>query len=193
MNKQSGRARPLPREDRRAAILDAVVPLLIENGAAVTTAEMAAAAGIAEGTIFRAFPDKASLLHAAIGRTLDPRPIEAVLAGIDPDSDLETQLVAAADILARQFEGTTALIGMLRSIPHHDKPHAKAHRLAKESMAAVVEMLTELMEPHRGRLRVEPAQAAVLLRGLLFTNQMHVAGVHWLVPREEYLGHSTTT
>ena len=59
---QKARARPLSPEDRRAAILDAVVPLLIDHGAAVTTAEMAEAAGIAEGTIFRVFPDKASLL-----------------------------------------------------------------------------------------------------------------------------------
>ena len=76
MNSQKARARPLSPEDRRAAILDAVIPLLIDHGAAVTTAEMAEAAGIAEGTIFRVFPDKASLLHAAIERSLDPSSVE---------------------------------------------------------------------------------------------------------------------
>jgi AcrR family transcriptional regulator len=155
---------------RRAAILDAVVPLLIENGAAVTTAEMAAAAGIAEGTIFRVFPDKASLLHAAIQRTLDPEPIVAELAQIAPNPDLAAQLVGATSILERRFEGISALIGMLRSIPHDDKPHADVHRIAKESMAAIVEMLTQLLEPHRSRILIEPSQAAALLRGLIFTN-----------------------
>ena len=164
------RARPLSPEDRRAAILDAVIPLLIDRGAAVTTAEMAAAAGIAEGTIFRVFPDKASLLHAAIECTLDPSPFDAELSAIDPALPLADQLEAAADILAGQFEGMTALIGMLRSIPHDDQPHAEMHRTASKAMAAVIDSLTRLLEPHRDRLSVEPSQAAVFLRGLVFTN-----------------------
>ena len=45
-------------EDRRAAIVEAALPLLIEHGANVTTSQIAAAAGIAEGTVFRAFGDK---------------------------------------------------------------------------------------------------------------------------------------
>src|SRR5210317_2077536 len=92
---QKARARPLSPEDRRAAILDAVVPLLIDHGAAVTTAEMAEAAGIAEGTIFRVFPDKASLLHAAVERTLDPSPVDAELSAIDPALPLADRLEAA--------------------------------------------------------------------------------------------------
>ena len=46
-------------EDRRKAILEALIPLLVEQGGDVTTKEIAEAAGIAEGTIFRVFPDKA--------------------------------------------------------------------------------------------------------------------------------------
>jgi AcrR family transcriptional regulator len=170
VNSPKTRARPLSPEDRRAAILDAVIPLLIERGAAVTTAEMAEAAGIAEGTIFRVFPDKASLLHAAVERTLDPSPFDADLSAIDPALPLADRLEAAADILAGRFEGMTALIGMLRSIPHDDQPHVEMHRTATESMAAVIDSLTRLLEPHRDRLNVEPSRAAVFLRGLVFTN-----------------------
>ena len=150
--------------------MDAVIPLLIDRGAAVTTSEIADAAGIAEGTIFRVFPDKASLLHAAIERTLDPSPVDAELSAIDPAMPLAGRLVAAADILTGQFEGMTALIGMLRSIPHDNQPHAEMHRIAAEAMAAVIDSLTRLLEPHRDRLSVEPSQAAVFLRGLIFTN-----------------------
>ena len=167
---QKARARPLSPEDRRAAILDAVVPLLIDHGAAVTTAEMAEAAGIAEGTIFRVFPDKASLLHAAVERTLDPSPVDAELSAIDPALPLADRLEAAADILAGQFEGMTALIGMLRSIPHDDQPHAEMHRTAKLSMAKVIDSLARLLEPDRDRLNVEPSQAALFIRGLVFIN-----------------------
>lgn len=166
---QKARARPLSPEDRRAAILDAVVPLLIDHGAAVTTAEMAEAAGIAEGTIFRVFPDKASLLHAAVERTLDPSPVDAELSAIDPALPLADRLEAAADILAGQFEGMTALIGMLRS-PHDDQPHAEMHRTAKLSMAKVIDSLARLLEPDRDRLNVEPSQAALFIRGLVFIN-----------------------
>ena len=57
------RAAPMAADDRRQAIVDAVVPLLLEQGGDVTTRQIAEAAGIAEGTIFRVFPDKAALLR----------------------------------------------------------------------------------------------------------------------------------
>ena len=41
---------PLAPEDRRTAILAALIPLLVERGGDVTTKEIAQAAGIAEGT-----------------------------------------------------------------------------------------------------------------------------------------------
>jgi AcrR family transcriptional regulator len=170
MPTKARRAKPLSPDQRRTAILDAVVPLLIERGAAVTTAEMAAAAGIAEGTIFRVFPDKVALMHAAIATTMDPEPIQRALGAVDASAPFDVQLTEAAGILATRYEKTAALIAMARSMPEHGKPSADAHRIAKDAMAAVAATLTELFEPHRERLRIEPAQAAILLRGLVFTN-----------------------
>ena len=54
------RATALPPSERRAEIVAATLPLLLAHGAAVTTRQIAEAAGIAEGTIFRVFPDKES-------------------------------------------------------------------------------------------------------------------------------------
>ena len=167
---KTGRAKPLSPEERRTAILDAVIPLLVERGAAVTTAEMAAAAGIAEGTIFRVFPDKNALLHAAIGKTLDPQPIVTAFEAIDPATPLQDQLTRAATILAARYEKTTALIGMARSMPDHGKPSPEAHRIAHDAMAAVATALTELLDRQQNRLRVPPEQAAIMLRGLIFAN-----------------------
>jgi AcrR family transcriptional regulator len=181
MTTKTGRAKPLSPEERRTAILDAVVPLLVERGAAVTTAEMAQAAGIAEGTIFRVFPDKNALLHAAIGKTLDPEPILTALDAIDPDSPLEDQLTAAAGILAARYEKTTALIGMARSMPDHGKPSPEAHRIAKDAMAAVATALTQLLTRHKDQLTVAPEQAAILLRGLIFSN------AHQMLSAEQHM------
>ena len=54
----SKRAAALPPDERRSMIVAATLPLLLEHGDRVTTRQIAEAAGIAEGTIFRAFADK---------------------------------------------------------------------------------------------------------------------------------------
>src|SRR5687768_2663903 len=78
------RASALPADERRAAIVAATLPLLVEHGAAVTTRQIAEAAGIAEGTIFRVFPHKDELIDAALETAFDHAPLEAALQAIDP-------------------------------------------------------------------------------------------------------------
>ncbi len=141
--------------------------------------------GIAEGTIFRVFPDKNALLHAAISKTFDPEPIVAALDAVDSDAPLHQQLTEAATILAARYEKTTALIGMARSMPDHGKPSPEAHRIAKNAMAEVATALSQLTERHRDRLNVDPTQAAILLRGLIFSNTHQLLhGDHHLTPEQ---------
>jgi AcrR family transcriptional regulator len=47
-------------------IAEAAVPLFLEHGSAVTTRQLAENLGIAEGTLFRAFGDKETLVRAVV-------------------------------------------------------------------------------------------------------------------------------
>lgn len=97
------RARPLSPEERREAILDAVLPLLRDRGRDVTSRELAEASGVAEGTIFRAFGDKDSLLEAGIIKLLEPEAFHAELRRIPLDTPFEDKLTCVIDALRVRF------------------------------------------------------------------------------------------
>src|SRR5438105_13371464 len=102
MATKSKRAPALAPDDRRAMIVAATLPLLLEHGDRVTSRQIAEAAGIAEGTIFRAFADKDEVIAAAIEAALDAAPLEAALGAISPALPFEDTLVAAIVILQQR-------------------------------------------------------------------------------------------
>lgn len=158
------RAAALPPEERRAAIIDATLPLLLEHGSGVTTRQIAEAAGIAEGTIFRVFADKDELVGAVVERAFDPTAVTGALLGVDRALPFEERLAAAVSILQQRvaviWQVMTA-VGMVR-LPDGHEPTAK-RRDAPEMLA-----LAALIEPERGRLRRDPIETARLLRSMTF-------------------------
>jgi AcrR family transcriptional regulator len=159
-------------DDRRRAIVEAVIPLLVERGAAATTRQMAEAAGIAEGTIFRVFPDKCALIYEAARVSVDPGPVQELLSEIDPHTPLETQLAEAARILLDRFDTVVALLTVLRTLPH---PAIAEHApgpppFVTVANAAINQSLARIFERHRDQLRLEPARAVAAFRGLLLAN-----------------------
>ena len=155
------RAAPLPPDERRAAIVAATIPLLRLHGAAVTTSQIALAAGLAEGTLFRVFPDKESLIAAAVQSACDPAPTEHALASIERSLAMRDQLIAAVEILQRRVEQIWNLLSVLGlAMPPKPPPRTLD--------ATLTGMLAKLFEPFRAELRCEPLEAARLLRAMTF-------------------------
>jgi AcrR family transcriptional regulator len=153
-------------EDRRAALVDATVPLLYEHGLDVSTKQIAAAAGVAEGTIFGVFKDKDSLIVAALVQALDPQPTLDALAAIDRRLDLRARLTAAAELIQYRFTENARLMSAARTMAlHADRQHDAAARMARsrERLQAAV---AEVIEPDAAALKRSPAATARLL--LLF-------------------------
>jgi AcrR family transcriptional regulator len=171
MHAVSTRAAALPADQRRAAIIAAALPLLLERGANVSTRQIAEAAGIAEGTIFRVFPDKFALIHEAVKASLDPALVSKALSEIYPLAPIDVQITEAARIIVDYFERVIALFTAVRNMPTKD-----SHRVpgpppyVAEANAVINESLTELFERHRENLRIEPARAASAFRALIFAN-----------------------
>lgn len=165
------RARPLAPEDRRDAILDAVVPLLREKGRDVPSRELADAAGVAEGTLFRAFGDKESLIAAAVERIFDPAPLWASLHAIDADLALEDKLRAVIERMRAHFRDVvSAVIALgLRERPAHGPAHRERH-IAEE--AHLVRILEDLLAPDADRLAVPVTTVAEFVRLTAFASSM---------------------
>lgn len=150
-------------EDRRTAIVAAAVPLFLEGGVAVTTREIAHAAGIAEGTIFRAFVDKGELVEAVIAAALDPAPAEKALAAIDLDLPLAERLTAAVDILRERVVTYAKVMAVAEAI--RPGPMGKGPKPPERHPR-----LEALLAPDADRLRSTPVEGARLLRGLTVTS-----------------------
>lgn len=177
------RAAPLPPDERRAAILAATVPLLRERGADVSTRELAEAAGVAEGTLFRVFADKRALLRAALAEATDPEPLERELARVDLTLPLEQRVRAVVQIVSARMDGVMRLAGALHDLAlespgrgnGHGRGHGPAHRTSTdpgERDARFLAAIARVLEPDRDELRVTPLQAAGLVRGVLLGDRM---------------------
>ncbi|GAB3654826.1 TetR/AcrR family transcriptional regulator [Nocardioides korecus] len=172
------RAASLSREDRRQAILDTLVPLLVERGGEVSTKEVAAAAGVAEGTIFRVFPDKRSLMLAAAEEAVDPaHGQERLDEALRDVVGLRARVVVATGQVLERMHLTMAVMAAVR--PHLVALHEEHHRGAGTSprwgpppflvraQEALDRRLAGLFEPHRDQLSVPPEVAALALRSLV--------------------------
>lgn len=143
-------------EARREMIVDAALPLVLEYGERVTTRQIADAAGIAEGTIFRAFDDKDDLIVAVVAKAIDAGPLEAELHKIDVTQSLEKCLDAAVAAIQLRVIDVWRLLSAVGPRFHDTSSSPKPP----------LQGLVRLFEAHRERLGVKPTEAAKRLRAV---------------------------
>jgi AcrR family transcriptional regulator len=160
VNVDRGRARPLSVEDRQAMIIDATIPLLLEYGRGVTSKQIAEAAGIAEGTIFRAFGDKETLVQAAIEKYLDPEPLRDALRAIEPSLPLEHKVRAILYLLRERFQSVMRIMATIGP-ERPPVPQVRHH---------FVEIIEQILAPELDRLNWPAERVAYILRLISFSS-----------------------
>lgn len=173
---RTGRARPLAAEDRRASIIDAVIPLLIQHGRDVTTRQIADAAGVAEGTIFRAFADKDEIIESAVAKFLDPEPVNARIRAIDPELTLEQKV---NDILFILRSRMTGVMGIMHAVGMTGRPPLRANR---ETYYGLIE---EVLLPDLESLKVSTPRIAQFMRLIAFSSVIPQFNEEQSIPTDE--------
>lgn len=157
-------------EARRASIIAATLPLLRAYGKEVTTAQIAMAAGVAEGTLFRVFPDKEALITAAMHSAFDSAPTERALRGIDRTRGLREKLIEAVEILSARVEKIWQLMAVLAvTIPVGTPRKPEERSPPGMSDEGIRDAMLALFEGHEAELRVTPYFAMRALRAYAFS------------------------
>lgn len=167
-------------EDRQEAIALATIPLLAEHGTHVTTGQIAKAAGIAEGTIFRVFKDKQELLDFCVLRAFRTRELVERIDAISVDKPLTGRLIEAMTMIDEMAARLGALMHTLGATGYRpNEDHKKDDASGKDAKPPMMDefertttAISALLSSGQEQLRLPADRAAGYLMGLTFMTRM---------------------
>ena len=148
------RARPLPPAERRASLIAATRQLILDHGPDVTTRQVAEAAKVAEGTLFRVFPTRRDLIAATIADHLSSERLADIFAAAPTtttvDETTEVCLSTAADYV------TT--FGRFIPRPHRggdqDEIRFRIMELWEARVCDIANWIRDRLAPHEAELNI---------------------------------------
>ncbi len=164
--------------DRRATIVEVALPLLQEHGAGLTTKQVAEAAGIAEGTLFRAFGTKDELVHACATAVFDTKDVVERLRAVDRGQSLDDRLAEGVGIMLEHVGRIIGLMSTLHAagVAPLRHPEGEAPRRPRMSDPEVDAAFVELVGADADRLRLDPGDVVTVL------GQLTLASAHPMFP-----------
>ena len=146
-------------------IIDAMIPLLLKHGANVTSRQIAEEIGIAEGTIFRAFGDKETLIRSAVEKYFDPQPMRREMAAIDRQQPLRDKVAAVIRILQTRFAGVFSMIAALGQ-------NGRPEFVGKSSRVEYSNIIADLFQPDLEALNLPLDRVGPFLRLVAFSTSL---------------------
>ena len=158
-------------DDRRAAIIASTVPLLRDKGRAVSTKEIARAAGVAEGTIFRVFESKDELVEACVHDAFQTEVLVARLLEIDDALPLRERLAAAVSTMQGYLRDIFSLMSVLQASGRPMRPPHKGQDPRREQAnTAVDQAFVALVGADADQLRLPATEVVNYLRMLTLSS-----------------------
>lgn len=179
------RAPAMSQDERRAAIVASTLPLLLEHGGNVSTSQIAAAAGIAEGTVFRAFKDKPDLLVACMKAGMNSDAEVAEIERIGHTGPLAQRLTDAVRAVTGYLDriwtiGQAMRVAGVDQLEMQKRMHGDDEKAREPGPPAellrVSAAMSGLFDEAADGLRIDAERAVRMLLGFVVTNRMQSHG-----------------
>jgi AcrR family transcriptional regulator len=141
----------------------------MEHGLQISTRQIAQAAGVAEGTIFRVFPTKQDLITEVILEAVAPDPAIAEIAALPAGLPLQAHVQNLMDVLVRRMTVNNRFIPLIHSPAMRTGAGRCAGAALRDGRYLVAAAVAESLTPYVDDLRVPPHRAAAILDANVFT------------------------